>query len=98
MRSNKIEKLEELRKISIFSTLKTLIITSNPIIDKLGDNWMFEVLPNFRKVVRLNKSTVGVDLLEKLFYFEKEKLNLEREKEKEKEKEQTIKNDEIVDE
>lgn len=87
IRQNKIDKLEELRKLSVFTQLETLVIANNLVIDKLGENWLFHVLPSFRGLKRINKVLLSTPVLEKLFYFQKEKWELEVEKEREKEKE-----------
>ena len=86
IRQNKIDKIEEIRKLTIFSQLTTLVISNNLVIDRLGETWIYQVLGSFKGLKRLNKVEISMPLLEKLFYYQKEKWEIELEKEQEKER------------
>lgn len=91
LRGNKLEKLEEIRKLNVFATLKTLVVTGNPAVEKVQDHCALEILPSFRGLDRLNKTPVTPDLLETLWNWERSRWELEVQRQKEKELEQQAK-------
>ena len=91
LRSNKLEKLEEIKKLNVFVALKMLIVTGNPVVDKIQDHCAMEILPSFRGLDRLNKTVVTNELLEGLWNCEKNRWEQEVQRQKEKELEQQLK-------
>lgn len=90
LKGNKIDKLEELKKLAVFAGLKTLVVSGNAAFDRLGESWVLEVLPTFRRLDRINKTTVNNALLEVLWNAEKDKWEQEVEREREREREHEL--------
>lgn len=71
IRANKIDKLDELVKISVFSSLDVLIVSENPVMvrDELKD--ISALVKDFKQLKRINKTSVDIHLLKRVRYFEK---------------------------
>lgn len=82
LRSNKIEKIEEIGKLASLSKLKDINVSFNPFIEKNKDTYIFEILTKLPNLKTINKHAVTFDMLkQKLEYnrknYEKEQRELE---------------------
>ena len=79
LRANKLERLEELRKLTALPALRELIVSGNPLAEKLGEGWFLDTLSALRQLTRLNKTQVDVTVLRALCDHERRKKLAERE-------------------
>lgn len=71
IRGNKIEKLDELVKLSGYINLEVLVISENPVMGKDELKDISALVKDFKQLKRINKTTVDVHLLKRVRYFEK---------------------------
>ena len=59
LRENKIEKFEEIQKLTVLVALDSLVISFNPIINKMQEKFYFELMNIMSKIKRINKVKVS---------------------------------------
>lgn len=59
LRENKIEKFEEIQKLTVLVALDSLVISFNPIINKMQEKFYFELMNIMSKIKRINKVKVN---------------------------------------
>ena len=96
LRANKIEKMEEILKLKNFSNLETLIVTTNPLVDKVGEDYFFEILKEMKFLKRLNKDELDLELKKKLYSYERNKYIEKKKEEKEEEDREKAEEEEKV--
>ncbi len=83
IRANKLEKIEEIKKLKNFVGLKTIVLSSNPIKDKFGKEYVYELISEMRTLERINKQNIDIEMRRKLYEYEKNKYIEDKKKEEE---------------
>ena len=94
IRDNKVDKLEEIVKLTAYTALETLITTDNPFINKNEDYNENSLLKHFKYVKRVNKTGIDVEKLKTIYEFEKTLYEEEKRLEEEKRRQEEMEDEE----
>ena len=90
IRDNKVDKLEEIVKLTAYTALETLITIDNPFVSKNEDYNENSLLKHFKYTKRVNKTEINVDLLKEVYEFEKAAYEEEKRLEEEKRRQEEL--------
>lgn len=72
LRTNKIDKREEIKKLYRMTALKVLVVTGNPFVERAGESILFELFASIKTLERINKIPVDKRFLKGVFAWQAE--------------------------